>query len=145
MERERRDSTHAKMPLDSLERLDGGVLCGKLWYGPPQVAESTHFKSCCLSMERGGRVSLMGGLIVNLPIPHNVIMRRGLMTKGNWIYERADVNSLMMMVEAGSLTWGSRGRDRPVEIFDLEKWDEAFSAAERAGKSGNTGAVVIGP
>lgn len=83
--------------------------------------------------------------MVDLPIPHGIFMHQGLTVKGKWMYERADVKALIRMVEAGLLRLGSRGRDTKVKVFDLEKWDEAFSAAEEAGKMGIAGAAVIGP
>lgn len=40
---------------------------------PPVAGNSTHFKSCILALRHSGRVSLMGGLNVDLAIPHTVV------------------------------------------------------------------------
>jgi hypothetical protein len=39
----------------------------------PQVAKSMHIKSCILALRQGGRVSLMGGQMEDVPLPVNAI------------------------------------------------------------------------
>lgn len=36
----------------------------------------------------GGKVSLMGGIRDDVPIPHSVVMHSDLTLKGKWIFER---------------------------------------------------------
>jgi len=48
---------------------------------PAEAANSTHIKACILSLRHGARVSLMGGLLGDLPIPHRFIMRNDITLK----------------------------------------------------------------
>lgn len=92
---------------------------------PIAAQNSTHFKSCILSLRHGGRVSLMGGLLDDLPLPHRFIMRRNITLKGKWMYDRKDVIQLIKMVENGNFKLDFV---KP-KTFGLDQWEEAFDHA----------------
>ncbi|MCJ1406547.1 hypothetical protein MMC19_000613 [Ptychographa xylographoides] len=103
---------------------------------PPEAAKSTHIKSCILSLRHGGRVSLMGGPRVDVPFPYAAITHRNLQLKGKWMYEREDIAALIKMIEIGVLQVGANAGIKVVGKFPLEKWDEAFTAAEQHNRMG---------
>jgi D-arabinose 1-dehydrogenase-like Zn-dependent alcohol dehydrogenase len=93
---------------------------------PPAAQNSTHIKSCILSLRTEGRVSLMGGLLEDVPIPHRFIMRENISLIGKWMYYRHDIPAYIQMVETGLLKLDN------IEIvgkYPLEQWKEAFDAA----------------
>jgi D-arabinose 1-dehydrogenase-like Zn-dependent alcohol dehydrogenase len=93
---------------------------------PSEAQNSTHFKSATLSLAHGGRVSLMGGLLQDLPIPHRFLMRFNITVKGNWMYTREDVSTMMKLIEVGLLTLD---HVKVVGKYPLESWEEAFEIA----------------
>lgn len=52
---------------------------------PPTAGKSTHFKSGILALRHGGRISLMGGCIDDLALPHFPVMHSNLTLKGKWM------------------------------------------------------------
>ncbi|CAG8952666.1 hypothetical protein HYFRA_00008908 [Hymenoscyphus fraxineus] len=100
---------------------------------PPEAAESTHYRSCILALRRGGRVSLMGGIGAEVPIPMGFIVRKDIRLVGKWMYDREDIAQLIGMIEMGLL-----GLQGDVKTFKLEDWEEAFETAEREGASGRS-------
>ena len=93
---------------------------------PPEAQESTHFKSCILSLKPEGRVSLMGGLLGDLAIPHRYIMRNNVTLSGKWMYYRDDIAALIKLAEHGLL---KLDHIKVIGPFPLEQWKEAFDAA----------------
>jgi threonine dehydrogenase-like Zn-dependent dehydrogenase len=93
---------------------------------PPEAQNSTHFKSAILSLAPEGRVSLMGGLLNDLPIPHRFIMRNNITVKGKWMYYREDIPALINMVELGLL---KLDLVKVVGKFPLQEWEKGYDAA----------------
>ncbi|KAL6877102.1 GroES-like protein [Trichoderma novae-zelandiae] len=111
---------------------------------PPAAASSpTHIMSGILSLAHSGRVSLMGGIAGEIPIPYGAIMFNDLKLHGKFMYERKDVRQLIRMVETGILGLGGRIGARCEGRFGLEEWDEAFEAAR--GSAGPGQYVLIAP
>tara|TARA_R110002003_G_scaffold6_7_gene332 strand:+ start:10238 stop:10618 length:381 start_codon:yes stop_codon:yes gene_type:complete len=108
---------------------------------PPMAAKSLHLKSAILALRHGGRVSLMGGILEDYALPIRVIMRKNLVLRGKWMCERADVKSLIRLVEAGILKVGERGGVKIVGEFGFEDWEEAFEVASR--EAGWDKAVIL--
>ena len=96
---------------------------------PPEAQKSTHFKSAILALRHSGRVSLMGGLLEDLPIPHRAIMRKNLRLQGKWMYERSDIADMFKLVEGGMLKLGAEGGAESVGEYSLEQWEEACDMA----------------
>ena len=97
---------------------------------PPEAAKSTHLKSGILALRHSGRVSLMGGIREDVPIPHVVIMHRDLVLRGKWMYNREDVAALIKMVEVGVMKLGESAGVKVIGKFALEDWKNAFTMAE---------------
>ncbi|KAJ4355494.1 uncharacterized protein N0V89_003510 [Didymosphaeria variabile] len=101
---------------------------------PPQAAKSTHVKSCILALKRGGRMSLMGGIQEDYPIPLRQVMRKNLTLRGTWMYNREQVLALIKMVETGILKLGKQGGMRDMTVFGFAQWEKAFDhASDNAG------------
>jgi threonine dehydrogenase-like Zn-dependent dehydrogenase len=118
-----------------------GTIDAFLDLSPPEAANSTHFKTCMLSLRKGGRVSLMGGLNNELTIPVKAVVSRDLKIMGKWMYERQDVRDMIKMIEIGVLKLGGK----EVETFGLEEWEKAFERAAELGGVGRRGATIIVP
>ena len=58
-------------------------------------------------------------------------------------YEREDIAAMLKLVETGVLKLGAAGGARPVGVFGLEDWSQAFAAAGE--KTGMGEYVVIAP
>lgn len=50
---------------------------------PPQAAGSTHMASAFRALRRGARVSLMGGIMADVALPHAIIMHKDITIKGS--------------------------------------------------------------
>lgn len=118
-----------------------GTIDAFLDLSPPEAANSTHFQTCMLSLRKGGRVSLMGGLNNELTIPVKAVVSRDLKIMGKWMYERQDVRDMIKMIEIGVLRLGGK----VVEKFGLEDWEKAFDRAAELGGVGQRGATIIVP
>lgn len=96
---------------------------------PPQAAGSTHLASAFRALKRGARVSLMGGIMADVALPHAIIMHKDITIKGKWMYPKEAIPELVRMVEAGILKLGSAAGIK-AERYSLEDWEAAFKAAE---------------
>jgi threonine dehydrogenase-like Zn-dependent dehydrogenase len=98
-------------------------------WSPPKAGASTHIKSCIQALKVGGRASLMGGISGDISINYAVVMFRNLQVRGKFMYARKDISSLIKMVLAGVL---KLDKEKAVERFPLERWSDAFKAAEES-------------
>ncbi|KAF5610124.1 alcohol dehydrogenase [Fusarium subglutinans] len=94
---------------------------------PGKAITSTHFKSCILSLRRGGRVSLMGAH-EELKLPTQFIMLNDITVKGKWMYTKDDMRNMIKLLEAGYLKIGTV---QTVGDFPMEKFAEAFDTAAK--------------
>ncbi|KAK7192367.1 hypothetical protein DPSP01_004954 [Paraphaeosphaeria sporulosa] len=119
----------------ALKAAAGGRLIDAVFeISPPQAAKSTHIKSCILALKRGGRVSLMGGIQEDYPIPVREVMRKNLTLRGTWMYNREQVLALIKMVETGILKLGKQGGKKDISVFGFAEWEKAFNyASDNAG------------
>lgn len=104
---------------------------------PPEAATSTHVNSGIHALRQGGRVSLMGGIGREVPLPFFWIVFQDLQLKGKWMYERKDIELLIQMVKAGVM------RLDMVDIvgkFGLKEWENAFEVAK---ENADMGQVVL--
>lgn len=102
---------------------------------PKEAEGSTHIKSAILSLRQEGRVSLMGGFLEDVRIPHRFIMRFDITLKGKWMYSRADNFSLLRMITTGVLDF--RNIVNVQGKYKLDQWEEALEAAANAGRLGD--------
>lgn len=96
---------------------------------PPQAAGSTHLASAFRALKTGARVSLMGGIMRDVALPHAIIMHKDITIKGKWMYPKEAIPELVRMVESGILKLGSTAGIEAVR-FSLDDWEAAFKAAE---------------
>ncbi|KAF8873011.1 alcohol dehydrogenase [Gymnopilus junonius] len=95
---------------------------------PPEAAKSTHIKAALYALKVGGRVSLMGGITEDVPIPIGLVTQKNILLKGTWMYTREAVGEMIKMVELGVL---GLGHSKISGRFKMEEWDEAFECAEK--------------
>jgi threonine dehydrogenase-like Zn-dependent dehydrogenase len=108
---------------------------------PTAAGTAPHLKSGIMALRSGGRVSLMGGMQGDVPLPHAIIMQKNIALKGKWMYNREDIPALIKLVETGLLKVDEKSGIRIVGTFKLEDWDEAFTVAEE--KTKEMGAMAI--
>ena len=128
---------------DTKKLREFGTIDAMFDISPPEAVKSTHLKSGILALKHSGRVSLMGGIRGDIPIPHHAVMHNSLQLRGKWMYERDDIEALVKMIEIGVLKLGEKDGVKHVGTFKLENWEKAFDAA--AENSGIGRVVVIAP
>ncbi|KAF5706721.1 alcohol dehydrogenase [Fusarium mundagurra] len=106
---------------------------------PGKAINSTHFKSCIMSLRRGGRVSLMGAHH-ELKLPTIFIVINDITVKGKWMYTKDDMRNMIKLVEAGYLKLDAV---QTVGNFPMEKFAEAFEKAAKI--SSPLSQVLISP
>ena len=109
-------------------------------WSPPEAGVSTHIRSCIQALRVGGRASLMGGITGDISINYASIMFRNIQIRGNFMYSKKDIESLVKMVLAGVL---KLGKENLVESFPLERWLDAFKAAEESTSLGKQ--ILLAP
>ncbi|KAJ4376325.1 hypothetical protein N0V83_001608 [Neocucurbitaria cava] len=115
----------------ALKDVASGPIDAVLELSPPAAAKSTHIESAVLALRHGGRVSLMGGITENYSMPIRTIMRKDIMLKGKWMYERVDILSFIRLVESGVLNIGAKGGLSIVGEYKLSDWEEALDKASQ--------------
>ncbi|EXL52374.1 hypothetical protein FOCG_08164 [Fusarium oxysporum f. sp. radicis-lycopersici 26381] len=106
---------------------------------PGKAVSSTHFKSCIMSLRRGGRVSLMGAH-GELKLPTQFIMLNDITVKGKWMYTKDDMRNMIKLLEAGYLKLDVA---QTAGNFPMEEFAEAFDKAAKI--SGPLSQVLISP
>ena len=81
------------------------------------------------SLNRGGRLVLMGGMAVDLPIPYTQVMLNNWEIVGQFMYPASAYRRLIGLVRSGLLDIGAL---RP-RVFALSDLGEAMEAAAVAG------------
>lgn len=97
---------------------------------PGKAISSTHFKSCIMSLRRGGRVSLMGAH-AELVLPTQFIMLNDITVKGKWMYTKDDIRKMIRLTESGYIKLGRGGNIETVGSFGLEEFEKAFDTAAK--------------
>lgn len=98
---------------------------------PQEASNSTHMKSAILSLRQAGKVSLMGGLLGDVAIPHGTVLFKDIKLHGKWMYSREDIRLLVKMIEIGVLDIEEKYGVSVVGTYPLDKWQEAFDSAAR--------------
>ena len=100
---------------------------------PPSAAGTTHIKACVYALARGGRVSLMGGVLEDITLNYSAVMHNNLTIKGKWMYEPQDPPKLIRLVEVGLLKIGKQAGLKNLGTFGLHKWEDAFKVVKGTG------------
>ena len=93
---------------------------------PPAGLSSNHLKSAIVSLRKGGRVSLMGGLLGDMKFPTGEIVFNDIELKGQWMYSPSVIRDMIKLIESGVL---DLSRVTIAGKFDLEQWEQAFDVA----------------
>ncbi|KAK6067154.1 isopropanol dehydrogenase [Seiridium cupressi] len=102
-----------------------GTIDAVLDLSPPAAAQSTHLLSAIAALRRGGRISIMGHVGLNI-IDWNFLFN-DLIAKAKLMYDREDLLLFVKMLEAGLF---GRGADLvETKYFTLEDWQKAFDEA----------------
>ncbi|KAK9773221.1 putative alcohol dehydrogenase protein [Seiridium cardinale] len=102
-----------------------GTIDAVLDLSPPAAAQSTHLLSAVAALRRGGRISIMGQVGLNI-IDWDFLFK-DLIAKAKLMYDREDLLLFVKMLEAGLF---GRGADFvETKYFALEDWQKAFDEA----------------
>jgi threonine dehydrogenase-like Zn-dependent dehydrogenase len=110
---------------------------------PPQAQKSTHIRSAIMAVGPYGRVSLMGVIGNDVPVPYSHAVWNNLTIRGQYMYEREDVSSLIKLAETGVLPLGEKAGHVVNGRFGLEEFGRAIELAAANPGAGNM--VVFTP
>lgn len=110
---------------------------------PPQANETTHIRSCFMTLRPYGRVSLMGINMKDIAIPYVTAMFMNLTIRGQYMYEKEDVRGVIKLAESGVLKLNAEGGVKVVGEYKLEDVENSFEAAEANAGPGKI--VVLTP
>lgn len=106
-------------------------------FAPPAVV-----RAAAMTLRRGGRASLMGGVGMQdgaeLSLPYRWIMRSNITIRGQWMFERDAVPALIAMAKAGLLDLGQWR----VDAFPLAQAEAAVAHAAAHGGPFRTTVLV---
>ncbi|KAK7227976.1 hypothetical protein V2G26_000146 [Clonostachys chloroleuca] len=128
---------------DTAALLALGPIDAYLDLSPPQASSSTHIRSCFLALRQYGRASLMGFIPTDLALPYSHAMGNNLTIRGQFMYERADVKSLIRLAESGQLKLGTAGCYEICGKYRLDEMEECFKKTEACQEAGQV--VMITP
>jgi D-arabinose 1-dehydrogenase-like Zn-dependent alcohol dehydrogenase len=123
---------------EELKKASAGSIDAVFDIPPPMAAKSTHLKSCIMAINHGGRISLMGGIFDDVPIPYHLVVHKDLTLRGKWMYSRVDIEIVIRMVETGVLKIGQLAGVKTDGDFTFAEWKEAFDAADAHAGWGNS-------
>jgi alcohol dehydrogenase len=102
----------------------GGADCALDMVGRADSASGT--QAVLGALRREGRLVLMGGVTVPLPLDYALVMRSGLEVVGNFMYPRTAPAILLAMTAAGLLDL----EQIPLEVFPFDDLPAAMETAE---------------
>ena len=82
-----------------------------------------------MAIKQYGRISLMGIINKDIAVPYVLAVLKNLTIRGQYMYEREDVQGLIKLVESGVLKIGKKLGHKVAHSFKLEEWEEAFRVA----------------
>jgi len=110
---------------------------------PFAAQKSTHIRSAIKAVKPYGRVSLMGVIPVDVPVPYDHAVWNNLTIRGQYMYEREDMRSLIKMAETGVLPLGKSGGHEVKGRFGFDEFEKAIEVATAFPEAGNV--VVFTP
>lgn len=124
-------SGDAETDTKTIKAAAGGSVDVYFDASPANSATSSHIKGSMMSLRHGGRISLMGVLFGDVPVPLYYLTLKNITMKGTVMYTRDQRQQLVKMVETGILKLGSSGGLEMPVIYDLDDWDVAFDEAKK--------------
>lgn len=110
---------------------------------PFAAQASTHIRSAIMAVRPYGRVSLMGVVPSDIAIPYSYAMWNNLTIRGQYMYKREDVSSLIKLAETGVLPLGEKAGYQVQGRFSMEEIEKAIEVATSHPEAGNF--VVLSP
>ncbi|KAH0422504.1 hypothetical protein CcaCcLH18_12763 [Colletotrichum camelliae] len=99
---------------------------------PPATASPHHLTASLASLRPFGRAVFLG-MMFDVKVNYMSLMARNITIKGQHMYTRPGLVSLVKMVETGVIKLGKDAGHEIVERgFSLEEWEEAITVAEKA-------------
>ncbi|KAF2264239.1 NAD(P)-binding protein [Lojkania enalia] len=132
-----------KKDANKLQEVSNGAIDAVFDISPDMAAKSSHFKSCIYAIRHSGRISLMGGVREDVPIPYFEVMRKNLTLKGKWMYGRKEILTMIKLVEVGGLKIGEPAGVKTRADYEFTDWEKAFDIAKSTG--GWDSAVIFRP
>ncbi|KAH8896298.1 alcohol dehydrogenase GroES domain-containing protein [Thozetella sp. PMI_491] len=109
----------------------------------PQTVENTdHIRAGLLSLQAGGRMSLMSG-VPEIAIPAPLLQFRGVTIRGTMMCTWSQREDLVNLVQTGVLKLGEKAGLTIQGMFKLEDFSKAVEMAERESRAGRS--VVFTP
>ena len=108
-----------------------GPIDAYLDISPGKAVESTHIRSCLMALKPHGKAVLMGVIGKDIAIPYIVAMFRNLTIRGQYMYDREDVQGMIKLVERGLLKVGASAGQKIVGQFALEESAKAIEVAKK--------------
>lgn len=127
----------------ALRTAAAGPIDAYLDLSPPQAGDSTHMRSCFLTLRKYGRATMMGMITPDLPVSYLYFGMQCLTIRGQFMYDRADVRGVIQLVEKGLLKLGAEGGYELRGKYKLEEIEECFRATTASSEAGQF--VVITP
>jgi len=90
----------------------------------------THIATCIHALKRGGTALLMGGIFGNIEIPYGEILFKSVSVRGNFMYERDQVQQLLKMAETGHFKLMKSAGLKTI-TFGLDQIGEALEVASQ--------------
>jgi threonine dehydrogenase-like Zn-dependent dehydrogenase len=107
---------------------------------PGMANNPTHLNSAVACLRPHARMAIMGGIPGNLSVSYPGIMFRNISIKGQYMYTREEISTVVRMAETGSLKLGKAAGHKVLGTFKLEEWKAALKLA---GESVEWGTQVL--
>lgn len=124
-------SGNVNTDLEAIKSAAGGSVDVYFDNTPSDAANSSHIKASILSLRRGGRMSLMGVLFNDVPMPLFHFVLQSITMVGTMMYTREQREQLVKMIELGTLKLGPGSGLESAVTYNLEDWDVAFDEARK--------------
>ncbi|KAF4341883.1 ADH3-alcohol dehydrogenase III [Fusarium beomiforme] len=99
---------------------------------PAATASHQHLNISIASLSSFGRVVFLG-MMFDIKINYASLMSRSITLKGQFMYTRQELVSLVKMIETGVVKLGKEAGHEIVERgFSMEEWEKAVTVAETA-------------
>ncbi|KAF4454444.1 hypothetical protein F53441_3071 [Fusarium austroafricanum] len=99
---------------------------------PPATANPHHLNTSIKSLGTYGRVVFLG-MMFDIKISYISIMARNITIKGQHMYTREELVSLVKMIETGVIKLGKEAGHQIIEKgFPMEEWERAVTVAQTA-------------
>lgn len=122
-----------KKDVEAIRVLAPGGADAYIDVSPPPATASPHHLTVSLASLRSFGRAIFLGMMFDVKINYMSLMGRSITIKGQHMYSRPELVSLIKLVETGVLKLGKDAGHEIVEKgFSLEEWEKAITVAEKA-------------